>query len=141
MDRVYIIWYMTGDFTAGYTDDPSEIMRVVKEPSKVFTNNRLGRSGWRCCFRDSTASKVRLETVEWSMRMLGAHPERYGDQDVDHEQDESLPTDIKGSYQLSIRQERGLEASVTHIQLVLPSAKAVKDMSSRVSILDGALRR
>jgi hypothetical protein len=45
---------------------------------------------------------------------------------------------LKGSCQLSIRQERGSEASVTHIQLVLPSAKAVKDMSSRVSIFDGA---
>lgn len=45
---------------------------------------------------------------------------------------------LKGSCQLSIRQERGSEASITHIQLVLPSAKAVKDMSSRVSIFDGA---
>lgn len=95
MDRVYIIWYMTGEFTAGYTGNPSEIMKVAKEPSKAFTNNRLDRSGWQCCFRGSTASKARLETVEWSMRMLGAHPERYGDQDVDHEQDESLPTDVE----------------------------------------------
>jgi hypothetical protein len=29
------------------------------------------------------------------MRMLGAYPERYGDQDVDHEQDESLPTNVE----------------------------------------------
>jgi hypothetical protein len=95
MDRVCFIWYMTGDFKAGYTGNPSEIMKVAKESSKAFTNNRLDRSGWQCCFRGSTASKARLETVEWSMRMLGAHPERYSDQDVDHEQDESLPMSIE----------------------------------------------
>lgn len=99
---------------------------VAKESSKAFTNNPLDRSGWQCYFRGSTASKARLETVEWSMRMLGAHPERYGNQDVDHEQDESLPTAMKGSYQLSTRQKRGSEVSITHIQLVLPSAKAMK---------------
>jgi hypothetical protein len=28
IDRVYIIWYMAGNFLAGYTGNPSEIMKV-----------------------------------------------------------------------------------------------------------------
>jgi hypothetical protein len=111
----------------------SEIMKVASVPSETFTNNRLVRSGWRCCFRGSTVMKARSEKCYCHENTIGPHPERHGDQYVDHEQDKSFPTSIERIISVVVQTSRW--SSVAYIQLVLPSAKAVKDHNAQVSIL------
>jgi hypothetical protein len=60
------------------------------------TNNQPVQSNWQCSIRDSTVSGRTSRSAQsghTASRDHRTYPERHGDQNIDHEQDETLPAE------------------------------------------------